>query len=227
MTGRSARPGDPEARMQARAAERARLILELRQSGIDNPAVIDAIEATPRELFVPPPFQDRAYNNVALPIDRHQTVSQPAIVGLMTQALDLTCRMKVLEVGTGSGYQAAILARLCRRLYTIERHPSLGEVAKRRLVSLRLMNVTAMIGDGSLGWPAQAPFDRIMITAAAADIPDTLVRQLSVGGIMVLPVGETRDDQRLIKLVRTEDGAETTDLGAVVFVPLLPGVERD
>lgn len=210
----------------ARSAERARLILELRQSGIKDPAVIDAMEATPRELFVPPPFQERAYDNIALPIDRHQTVSQPAVVALMTEALELNNRMKVLEIGTGSGYQAAILARLCRRLYTIERHQPLSEVAQRRLASLRLNNVTAIVGDGSLGWPAQAPFDRIMMTAAAADIPDALVQQLAPGGIMVLPVGDSEYDQRLIKLVRTEDGAETTDLGGVVFVPLLPGVER-
>ncbi|MEQ8664295.1 MAG: protein-L-isoaspartate(D-aspartate) O-methyltransferase [Rhodospirillales bacterium] len=210
----------------ARAAERARLILELRQAGVDNPSVIDAMEATPREIFVPLPFQDRAYDNIALPIDRHQTVSQPSVVGRMTQALEVTNRMKVLEIGTGSGYQAAILARLCRRLYTVERHQPLGEEAQRRLELLRLTNVTAMIGDGSLGWPAQAPFDRIMLTAAAADIPDALVAQLAPGGIMVLPVGDDERDQRLIKLVRTEDGAETTDMGPVVFVPLLPGVEH-
>lgn len=210
----------------ARASERARLILELRQSGIEDSAVIDAMEATPRELFVPGPFQERAYDNIALPIDRHQTVSQPAVVALMTQALELTPRVKVLEIGTGSGYQAAILARLCRRLYTVERHEPLSEIAQARLSALRLMNVTAIVGDGSLGWPSQAPFDRIMMTAAAADIPEALVQQLAIGGIMVLPVGDTEHDQRLIKLVRTEEGAETTDLGPVVFVPLLPGVER-
>lgn len=216
----------PVAEADARAAERARLILELRRAGVDDASVIDAMEATPREAFVPPPFHDRAYDNIALPIDRHQTVSQPSVVGRMTQALEVTNRMKVLEIGTGSGYQAAILARLCRRLYTVERHQPLGEEAQRRLAALRLTNVTAMIGDGSLGWPAQAPFDRIMLTAAAADIPDALVAQLAPGGIMVLPVGEDERDQRLIKLIRTEDGAETSDMGPVVFVPLLPGVEH-
>lgn len=185
------------------------------------------MESIPRPLFVPQPFQDKSFENVALPIGRHQTVSQPLVVGLMTQALGLSDRMKVLEVGTGSGYQAAILAKLCRRLYTMERHPPLLEAAEIRFKELRLTNVTAILGDGSRGWKEQAPFDRIMLTAAALDIPAQLVDQLAVGGIMVLPVGLDDSDQRLIKLVKTADGAETEDLGGVRFVPLLPGVEPE
>ncbi len=213
-----------EAAVSERTAERARLILELRQAGIDDVRVLDAMERTPRELFVPQPFQERAYEDIALPISRHQTVSQPSVVGRMTQALDVGERMKVLEIGTGSGYQAAVLARLCRRLYTVERHKPLAEEAWRRLDILRLTNVTAVAADGSVGWEGQAPFDRIMLTAAAADIPGVLVDQLAVGGVMVLPVGLDENDQHLLRLERTEDGAETTDLGPVVFVPLIAGV---
>jgi len=209
------------------SAGQAQLILALRQAGIDDAAVLDAMERTPREMFVPAPFQERAYEDVALPITRHQTVSQPSVVGRMTQALEVGNRMKVLEIGTGSGYQAAVLARLCRRLYTVERHKPLAEEAWKRFDALRLTNVTAIADDGSLGWPAQAPFDRIMLTAAAADIPGALVDQLATGGIMVLPVGLDERDQRLLRLVKTEDGAETTDLGPVVFVPLVAGIAEE
>ncbi len=212
---------------EIRNTDIARLILEVRQCGITEPRVLAAMESIPRELFVPRPFQDRAFENVALPIGRHQTVSQPAVVGRMTEALELGDRMKVLEIGTGSGYQAAILSRLCRRLYTLERHAPLLEEAEKRFAKLRLSNVTSVLGDGSLGWPEQAPFDRIMMTAAALDIPSQLVDQLAIGGIMVLPVGLDDDDQRLIKLIRHEDGAETEDLGPVRFVPLLAGVETE
>ncbi len=206
---------------------KAQLILAVRQGGVTDASVLAAMESIPRPMFVPQPFQDRSFENVALPIGRHQTVSQPMVVGLMTQALELNDRMKVLEIGTGSGYQAAILARLCRRLYTMERHPSLLEEAESRFRELRLTNVTAVLGDGSKGWKEQAPFDRIMLTAAAIDIPAQLVDQLAIGGIMVLPVGLDDSDQRLIKLVKTPDGAETEDMGAVRFVPLLPGVEPE
>jgi protein-L-isoaspartate(D-aspartate) O-methyltransferase len=206
---------------------KARLILEVRQGGVTDDAVLKAMESIPRPMFVPQAFQERSFENVALPIGRHQTVSQPFVVGLMTQALELNDRLKVLEIGTGSGYQAAILSKLCRRLYTMERHPSLLEEAEVRFRELRLTNVTAVLGDGSMGWKEQAPFDRIMLTAAALDIPAQLVDQLAIGGIMVLPVGLDDRDQRLVKLVKTEDGAETEDLGGVRFVPLLPGVEAE
>ncbi|MBT3559059.1 MAG: protein-L-isoaspartate(D-aspartate) O-methyltransferase [Rhodospirillales bacterium] len=206
---------------------KARLILEVRQGGVTDDTVLRAMESIPRPLFVPQAFQERSFENVALPIGRHQTVSQPVVVGLMTQALDLNDRMKVLEIGTGSGYQAAILSKLCRRLYTMERHPPLLEEAEARFRELRLTNVTAVLADGSMGWKEQAPFDRIMLTAAALDIPAQLVDQLAIGGIMVLPVGLDDSDQRLVKLTKTEDGAETEDLGGVRFVPLLPGVEPE
>ncbi len=209
------------------ATAKAQLILDVRRGGVTDPAVLAAMESVPRRLFVPKPFQDRALENVALPIGRHQTVSQPLVVGMMTEALNLNDRVKVLEIGTGSGYQAAILAMLCRRLYTMERHPPLLEEAEKRFRALRLTNVTSMLGDGSKGWKEQAPFDRIMLTAAAIDIPAQLVDQLAIGGVMVLPVGLNDNDQRLIRLVKTEDGAETEDLGGVRFVPLLPGIEAE
>ena len=203
----------------------ARLILEVRQAGVTDSRILAAMESVPRHLFVPKTFRAKTYDDVALPIGRHQTVSQPSVVGRMTQALEVGDRMKVLEVGTGSGYQAAILAKLCRRLYTVERHPPLLEEAEARFHELRLTNVTSILGDGSRGWPEQAPFERIMLTAAALDIPAQLVDQLAPGGIMVLPVGLDDKDQRLIRLKKLEDGAETDDLGPVRFVPLLPGVE--
>ncbi len=199
------------------------LILELRQSGITDPAVLNAIERVPRDMFLADHFKSRAYENVALPIGHHQTLSQPVVVAMMTEALELTDRSKVLEIGTGSGYQTAILSPLCRRVYTIERHKELLRVAEDRFNLLNIRNVTAMIGDGSAGWPEQAPFERIIVTAAAIDVPPLLFDQLAVGGIMIIPVGVDEHDQRLTKIVKTDDGAETTDLGGVRFVPLVAG----
>ena len=151
-----------------------RLVLDLRASGVTDRRVLGAMERAPRQLFVPKPFLDKAYDNVALPIGHHQTVSQPLVVGLMTQALQVGPRMKVLEIGTGSGYHAAVVARLCRRLYTVERHPDLLRDAEARFAELRLSNITARAGDGTLGWPEQVPFERILVTAAAADVPTPL-----------------------------------------------------
>ena len=204
----------------------AQLLLEVCQAGITDTRVLKAMEIIPRQIFVPRAFRERAFENVALPIGHHQTVSQPAVVAIMTQALDVSERTKVLEIGTGSGYQAAILAKLCRRLYTVERHQPLLKSAEAKFKELRLMNITSLLRDGTKGWIEQAPFDRIMMTCAAIDIPTQLVEQLAIGGIMVLPVGVEDHDQRLIKLTRTEEGAETEDLGGVRFVPLLPGVEN-
>ena len=200
------------------------LILELRKNGVTNTSVLKAIEGVPREIFMSQPFKNRAYENVALPIALHQTISQPLVVGLMTQALKLTERTKVLEIGTGSGYQTSVLSPLCRRIYSIERHPQLHAEAETRFKILALTNITAIIGDGSKGWPQQAPFDRIMVTAAAVDVPLVLLEQLAIGGIMIIPIGIEEKDQRLVRVTRTEEGAETMDLGAVRFVPLLPGI---
>lgn len=199
------------------------LVLELRQNGITNDKLVEVMERLPREMFVPQAFQPRAYENLALPIGYHQTVSQPHVVALMTQALDLDDRCKVLEIGTGSGYQAAVLAPLCRRLYSIERHKPLLHQAEERFKKLRIPNITTRFGDGSKGWPEQAPFDRIIVTAAAIDIPPVLVDQLAIGGIMVVPIGDDQHDQRLVKVVRTEDDTVISDLGWVRFVPFVEG----
>jgi protein-L-isoaspartate(D-aspartate) O-methyltransferase len=205
----------------------ARLVMELRGGGISDRRVLGAIERVPRELFVPASFQDQAYDNVALPIGHGQTISQPLVVALMTQALDVTDRHMVLEVGTGSGYQAAVLARLCRRLFTIERYLSLHREAEKRFAQLRIHNITARFGDGTKGWPEQALFDRIIVTAAAPEIPANLLASLSPDGILVAPVGEERHDQQLLRMRRSGDGFDTEDLGPVRFVPLLEGLPRD
>ena len=208
-------------------SRKIRLLLQLRLGGVTDTRVLAAMERVPREIFVPEPFRDRAYDNLALPIGHHQTVSQPIVVAQMTQALEVGERMKVLEVGTGSGYQAAILSKLCRRLYSIERHRPLLAEAEERFAQLKLTNITTRVGDGTLGWPEQVPFERIIVTAAAVDVPPVLVAQLTVGGVMVVPVGDDDDDQRLVRVLRTEDGAETEDLNPVRFVPLVPGVASD
>jgi len=200
-----------------------RLMLELRQSGIADNTVLNVIERVPRDLFLADHFKPRAYENVALPIGHHQTVSQPLVVAMMTQALELTDRSKVLEIGTGSGYQTAVLSPLCRRVYSIERHKELLRVAEQRFEYLNIRNVTTLAGDGSEGWPEQAPFERIIVTAAAIDVPPLLFDQLAVGGIMVIPIGVDEHDQRLTKITKTTEGAETIDLGGVRFVPLVAG----
>ncbi len=206
-------------------ANKIRLIMELRRHGITDARVLGAIERVPREAFVPDAFRGRAYENVALPIGRGQTISQPAVVGYMTQELDLGERMKVLEIGTGSGYQGAILSRLCRRVYTVERSAELLRDAEKIFRDLRLNNITTRHGDGGGGWPEQAPFERIIVTAAAPDVPPALLGQLAPGGVMILPVGETSDTQQLIKCRRTEAGIDYESLWPVRFVPLVGGVE--
>jgi protein-L-isoaspartate(D-aspartate) O-methyltransferase len=202
-----------------------RLLLELRDGGVVDPLVLAALEWVPRDRFVSAPFLDRAFDNAALPIACNQTISQPLVVGLMTQELEVTDRMKVLEIGTGSGYQTAVLSRLCRRVYSIERHKALLTEAEGRLKALHIHNFTTRLGDGSRGWPEQAPFDRIMVTAAAHDIPPVLVEQLKPGGIMVLPVGESPSSgQDLLKVTKTETGLEIHSFLPVRFVPLVEGV---
>ncbi len=206
-------------------ARKIRLIMELRRLGITDTRVLAAIERTPRERFVPAPFLDQAYENVALPIGHGQTLSRPVVVALMTQALEPGPRMKILEIGTGSGYQSAILAQLCRRLYTVERHRALLAEAEARFKELRLTNITSNFGDGSLGWPAQVPFDRILLTAAAREVPERLMQQLRLGGIMVLPVGSRHGEQRLVQVLRSAEGSEIKDMGPVRFVPLVSAPE--
>jgi protein-L-isoaspartate(D-aspartate) O-methyltransferase len=203
------------------AARKIRLLMQLRRAGIAETDVLSAIERIPREVFVPKAFEDQAYENTALPIGKGQTLSQPEVVAVMTQALAVDRRLKVLEVGTGSGYQAAVLSRLCRRLYTIERHKELLEDAEARFLKLRLHNITTRVGDGAEGWPEQAPFSRIIVTAAAAQVPGALIDQLGPGGIMVVPVGRRSGVQELLRLTRTESGVQEENLGPVRFVPLV------
>lgn len=200
-----------------------RLIMELRRLGVHDQRVLSAIEKVPRENFVPTPFQDRAYDNIPLPIGMGQTISQPLIVALMTQELEIGDRMRVLEIGTGSGYQAAVLSHLCRRVYTIERHAPLLKEAERRFKEMDIHNITTMAGDGSKGWPQQAPFDRIIVTAAAMEVPAALAEQLVEGGIMVVPVGREGFDQELVRVTRRADGIESETLYPVRFVPLIAG----
>ena len=200
-----------------------RLLMELRQEGIRDTAVLSAIERTPREGFVPETLVDQAYENTALPIESGQTISQPLVVAAMTEALELAGRETVLEIGTGSGYQAAVLSALCRRVYTVERHANLMAGAVAGFERLGLTNIVTRVADGSLGWPEAAPFDRIIVTAAAPEIPAALLDQLKPDGILVIPVGRAGAGQELLKIRRTEDGFEETAFMPVRFVPLVPG----
>jgi protein-L-isoaspartate(D-aspartate) O-methyltransferase len=209
------------------AEQQMQFVFALRSRGVTNADVLQAMEQTNRADFLEGIFQERAFEDTPLPIACGQTISQPTVVGLMTQALEVTRRCKVLEVGTGSGYQAAILARLARRVYTIERHRRLARRTKELFTRLGLHNITVVHGDGSHGLPEQAPFDRIIVTAAAEDAPQVLIDQLRPGGIMVLPVGQSNAVQTLIRIVKAEHGLEYTDLGAVRFVPLVEGVAQD
>ena len=206
--------------------KRLRLLMELRRAGIGDARVLGAIERTPREKFVPVSFRDQAYENVALPIAEGQTVSQPYVVALMTEKLEVGDRHKVIEIDTGSGYQTAVLARLCRRVFSIERHRVLSREAERRFGELRLRNIVCRFGDGTKGWPEQAPYDRVMVTAAAAQIPTVLIEGLAPGGVLVAPVGEDHRDQRLLRIRRNDTGFSTEDLGLVRFVPLVAGLPR-
>lgn len=208
-------------------SSKIRLIMTLRREGITDIRVLRAMERAPREMFVPPDLIERAYENVPLPIGHEQTISQPLVVAAMTAKLDVGQRMKLLEIGTGSGYQTAVLASLCRRIYTIERDRSLLREAEQRFAKLRLSNVVTWLGDGNRGWPEQAPFDRIMVTAAAPELPMNLVEQLAIGGLMVIPIGATPDDQELVCITRTGDGFETERMFAVRFVPLVAETRID
>jgi protein-L-isoaspartate(D-aspartate) O-methyltransferase len=231
------------------------LVMALRKQGISDQRVLSAVERVPREMFVEAPFAHAAYENTALPIACGQTISQPFIVAYATEKLEVEPAMRVLEIGTGSGYQAAVLAPLCRRVYTVERHKPLLAEAEARFKALKLENVTTRLGDGLLGWPEQAPFDRILLSAAVADEPVNLIEQLKPGGILIAPVGPTNlpspewikekwakfaagerpgetpaqlesFSQLLTKMIRTETGWKREALIPVAFVPMVPGLPK-
>ncbi|MGD9868100.1 MAG: protein-L-isoaspartate(D-aspartate) O-methyltransferase [Hyphomicrobiales bacterium] len=205
------------------SVNRIGLIMQLRKRGIRDTRVLRALELVPREKFVDPAFMESAYEDSALPIDCGQTISQPYIVACMTEQLDVQPTHKVLEIGTGSGYQTAVLSYLAARVFTIERYRELQKAAERRFSELGLPHITTIIGDGWLGWPPQAPFDRIIVTAAAPEPPQALLDQLKTGGRMIIPLGETRDAQHLTRIDKTEAGIEQKRLLPVRFVPMVKG----
>ncbi|MEI2805199.1 MAG: protein-L-isoaspartate(D-aspartate) O-methyltransferase [Albidovulum sp.] len=213
--------------MSDTAERKMRFLYALRSKGVTDARVLTAMETVDRGAFVTGIFADRAYEDMPLPIACGQTISQPSVVGLMTQALEVSPRDKVLEVGTGSGYQAAILSLLARRVYTIDRHRRLVREAETVFRRLDLTNITAIAGDGSHGLPDQAPFDRIIVTAAAEDPPGPLLAQLREGGIMVLPVGQSDTVQSLIRVTRKPHGYDYDELRPVRFVPLVEGLAQD
>ena len=206
------------------AERKMRFLFALRPRGVTDSRVLTAMEKIDRGLFVRGIFADRAYEDMPLPIACGQTISQPSVVGLMTQALQVNPRDTVLEVGTGSGYQAAILSQLARRVYTVDRYRRLVREAGELFRQLDLVNITAITADGSHGLPDQAPFDRILVTAAAEDPPGPLLEQLKPGGIMVVPVGQSDAVQALIKVTRTQSGFDYEELRPVRFVPLVEGI---
>ena len=213
--------------MTAPAERMMQFLFTLRNAGITDLRTLTAMERIDRAHFVRGIFADRAHDDAALTIPCGQTISQPSVVGLMTQALDVNPRDKVLEIGTGSGYQAAILSQLARRVYTVDRHRRLVAEARAVFESLGIVNITAFTADGSLGLPDQAPFDRIIVTAASEDPPPALLAQLRMGGIMVLPVGQSDAVQTLIRVTRTQTGHDYQELGPVRFVPLVEGLGQD
>ena len=213
--------------MNSNDEQKMQFILSIRSKGVVDNNVLKALETVNREQFLKGLFVQRAYEDTPLPIECGQTISQPSIVGLMTQALRITNRDKILEIGTGSGYQTAILSKLARRIYSVERFKPLYEQAIEIFRKLQLNNITSVWGDGSQGVVEQQPFDRIIVTAAAEDPPPTLLNQLKVGGIMVIPVGQSDEIQKLIRVERTEKNFKYEDLCDVRFVPLLEGREED
>ena len=209
------------------AERKMQFLFALRTRGVTDHRTLEAMETIDRGAFLRGIFANRAYEDMPLPIACGQTISQPSVVGLMTQALDVQPRDKVLEVGTGSGYQAAVLSQLARRVYTVDRHKRLVREAREVFDKLGLTNITAIHGDGSFGLPDQAPFERIIVTAAAEDPPGPLLAQLAVGGIMVVPVGQSDAVQSLIKVTRNETGFDYDELRPVRFVPLLEGLGQE
>jgi len=209
------------------ATRQMQFLFQLRSKGVTDKRVLAAMERVDRGAFVRGHFATRAYDDMPLPISCGQTISQPSVVGLMSQALEVNPRDTVLEIGTGSGYQAAVLSHLARRVYTIDRFRNLTREAEIRFTQMGLPNVTTITGDGCFGLPDQGPFDRILVTAAAEDPPGPLLAQLKEGGIMVLPVGQSDTVQSLIKVRRRPDGLSYEELMPVRFVPLVEGVARD
>ena len=233
ISGRQPENASPQAReptldsSRDESVGRMEFLLSLRRRGISDPAVLRAIDAVPREKFVLPEFADTAYADQAMPISCGQTISQPYVVAYMTEQLEVKREHRVLEVGTGSGYQAAILAQLAGEVFTVERYRTLAEGARQKLAELGYDNVTVVVGDGLNGLPAHAPYDRIIVTAAAETIPQVLVDELAEGGVMVLPLGQHSGPQRIVKLTRGKEGMTQQDLIWVRFVPLLPGQARE
>ena len=211
--------------MQKNDEKKMQFILSVRSKGVVDDNVLKAIESLNREHFLKGVFAQRAYEDTPLPIECGQTISKPSVVGIMTQALKITNRDKILEIGTGSGYQTAILSKLARRVYSVERFKPLYDEARQIFKKLNLNNMTPIWGDGSQGIVEQQPFDRIIVTAAAEDPPPILLNQLKVGGIMIIPVGQSDEIQKLIKVERTETNFKYEDLCDVRFVPLLEGRE--
>ncbi|MEJ6398596.1 protein-L-isoaspartate(D-aspartate) O-methyltransferase [Yoonia sp. 208BN28-4] len=213
--------------MNVTADIKMQFLFALRSKGVTDARVLTAMEKVDRAAFVKGIFSERAYEDMPLPISCGQTISQPSVVGLMTQALQVQPRHKVLEIGTGSGYQAAVLSQLARRVYTVDRFKRLVTEAKAIFDAQDITNITTFTADGSFGYSEQAPFDRILLTAAAEDAPSPLLAQLRVGGIMVLPVGQSDTVQTLIRVTRTETGYDYDELRPVRFVPLLEGIGQD
>ncbi|HEX2858703.1 MAG TPA: protein-L-isoaspartate(D-aspartate) O-methyltransferase [Alphaproteobacteria bacterium] len=207
--------------IQPNATRMRRMLESIRAKGITDPKVLEAMSRVPRELFLPHALGAEAYDDNALPIGEKQTISQPTVVAEMTAGLQLTGAEKVLEIGTGCGYQTAILCRLSKRVFTIERHPRLSTSAVERLHAMGYTNFAALVGDGTMGWPQQAPFDAIIVTAAGPSIPPALISQLKPGGKLVIPVGEA-STQKLVRLTKAESGQTFEQvLGRVSFVPLI------
>ena len=205
---------------------KALLMLKLRQNGVSNPEVLKSIETIDRSSFISKSFLNRSLEDIPLPIECGQTISQPSLVAFMIQQLEIPYRSKVLEIGTGSGYQTAILSRLSSRVYSIERYKKLVDMAKIRLANLNISNVIILLMDGFFGYSLQAPFDRIILTAAVEEIPNLLISQLKVGGIMIVPVGLSNQKQSLLKVIKTEKGLDIKELMSVRFVQMKEGLVK-
>ena len=205
---------------------KALLMLKLRQNGVSNPEILKSIETIDRSYFISKSFLNRSLEDIPLPIECGQTISQPSLVAFMIQQLEIPYRSKVLEIGTGSGYQTAILSRLSSRVYSVERYKKLVDMAKIRLANLNISNVIILLMDGFFGYSLQAPFDRIILTSAVEEIPSLLISQLKVGGIMIVPVGLSNEKQSLLKVVKTEKGLDIKELMSVRFVQMKEGLVR-